>query len=30
MVEHMADTPAYLQSSRHQIYYLRIRVPLHL
>jgi len=30
MVEHMANRSAYIQSSRHQIYYLRIRVPLHL
>ena len=30
MVEHMANPSAYIQSSRHQVYYFRIRVPLHL
>jgi len=30
MVEHMANTSAYIQSSRHHVYYFRIRVPLHL
>jgi len=30
MVEHMANSSAYIQSSRHHVYYFRIRVPLHL
>jgi len=30
MVEHMANPSAYIQSSRHHVYYFRIRVPLHL
>jgi len=30
MVEHMSNPSAYIQSSRHYVYYFRIRVPLHL
>jgi hypothetical protein len=30
MVEHMANSSAYIQSSQHHVYYFRIRVPLHL
>ena len=30
MVEHMSNPSAYIQSSRHHVYYFRIRVPLHL
>jgi len=30
MVDHMANSAAYIQSSRHSVYYFRIRVPLHL
>jgi hypothetical protein len=26
----MANSSAYIQSSRHHVYYFRIRVPLHL
>jgi hypothetical protein len=30
MVEHMANSSAYIQYSRHHVYYFRIRVLLHL
>lgn len=30
MVDHMANSTAYIQISRHNVYYFRIRIPLHL
>ena len=30
MVDHMANSTAYMQISRHRVYSFRMRIPLHL